>query len=115
MDGVFTVDFEKGYDIPELTSLKRAFKFTDSSISLRDEFAYDGTLDSFTERFVSTVKPKFENGEIILDSLALRPKDNGVIEKTTVTEVMYGTTPYYCIDFILQTDSRMFELNIIVL
>lgn len=114
-DGVFTVDFEKGYDIPELTSLKRAFKFTDSSISLRDEFAYDGTPDSFTERFVSTVKPKFENGEIILDSLALRPKDNGVIEKTTVTEVMYGTTPYYCIDFILQTDSRMFELNIIVL
>lgn len=110
-NGVFTVDFEKGYDIPQLISLKRTFSFTDSSVRLCDVFEYDGTPESFVERFVSTVEPKFTGDGIVLSSLTLHPEDDAVAD-VTVTETEYAGVKYYCIDFKLISESRSFELEI---
>lgn len=110
-NGVFTVDFEKGYDIPELTSLRRTFRFTEKSVLLRDEFVYDGTPESFVERFVATVKPEFTEGGIVLDTLLLCT-DKEAMQNVAVTEETYGNQLYYCIDFTLKSATRAFELNI---
>ncbi len=56
-NGVFAVEFAKGYGISALTRLTRTFTFTDDSITLADSYDYDGTPESFTERFVATVEP----------------------------------------------------------
>lgn len=110
-DGVFTVDFEKGYAIPELTSLRRTFRFAENTVVMKDEFVYDGTPESFVERFAATVKPEFTEDGIVLDSLLLRA-DSKAVQDITISEETYGTSLYYCIDYTLKPDARAFELNI---
>jgi hypothetical protein len=108
-DGVFTVEFSKGYDIPELTSLVRRFSFADDAIILRDEYDYDGTPESFTERFVTTFEPQIDGDVITLGSLRLCA-DMTSVEKVTVNTEDYGGTIYYLIDYTLRPDARAFAL-----
>ncbi len=110
-DGVFTVEFSKGYDIPSLTSLVRKFSFDDGVIRMRDQYDYDGVPQSFTERFVTTFEPGFEGNVITVGSLRMCA-DMSAVEKIAVNEEDYRGKKYYCIDYELRTDAREFDLTI---
>ena len=62
-NGVFKVDFKVAYDIAELKKLTRSYSFTDTSVTVLDEFQIEGEK-SFVERIVSYVEPVIGNGEI---------------------------------------------------
>ncbi len=107
-NGIFTTDFHLGYDIPELKELKRSFAFTDTSVTLTDSYEYDGTPDSFVERFITRDKPEIVGGEIRVGPLTLKAScDTVSISPTDET----GRT-VYTIDFSLPLSIRSFTLEI---
>ena len=62
-NGVFSVDFRVAYDIPELKKLVRNYSFSDTGVNVCDNFEIEGD-SSFTERIVSYVEPKIDDGVI---------------------------------------------------
>ena len=62
-NGVFSVDFSVAYDIPELKKLVRSYSFSDTGITVCDNFEIEGDA-TFTERLVSYVEPVIKDGEI---------------------------------------------------
>ncbi len=63
-DGIFSLDIAHAYDICNLESLVRSFKFTDSGFILNDKFVYSGDGD-IIERFVSLCEPKISSHGLI--------------------------------------------------
>ena len=51
-NGVFSIDIAGAYNLKELKALKRSFSFTDDSVTLTDDFFYEGDGD-IVERMVS--------------------------------------------------------------
>ncbi|MBO5262568.1 MAG: heparinase II/III family protein [Clostridia bacterium] len=62
-NGVFYVDFRVAYDIPELKKLVRNYSFSDTGVSVCDNFDIEGEC-TFTERIVSYIEPKINGGTI---------------------------------------------------
>ena len=58
---MFSVDFRVAYDIPELKKLVRSYSFSDTGVTICDNFDIEGEC-SFTERIVSYVEPTVGDG-----------------------------------------------------
>lgn len=63
VNGVFSVDFRVAYDIPELKKLVRDYSFSDTGITVCDNFEIEGDC-SFTERIVSYIEPTILDGVV---------------------------------------------------
>jgi len=109
-DGVFTTEIHGGYNLPALTSLTRSFSFGTDHILLQDKYSYDGTPDSFTERFISVVEPQVCDGCVKIGSLTLFADMDAVaaIDVHTETE----KHPVWMLDYTLKPDARVFRLKI---
>ena len=70
-NGVFSVDFRVAYDIPELKKLVREYSFSDTGVLVSDNFEIEGEC-SFTERIVSYIQPKIEDGVIDYGKVAIK-------------------------------------------
>lgn len=110
-NGIFTTEFHLGYDIPELTELKRSFTFTDSSLMLTDTYKYNGTPDSFIERFVTKNKPVIKDDGVAVGPLMLKASCGDV---TVTCEADGRGGSVYTIDYTVPNDAREFVLNIAV-
>lgn len=70
-NGVFSVDFKSAYDIPELKKLVRNYSFSDTGVTVCDNFAIEGEA-SFTERLVSYIEPKIDGGVVDYGKLKIK-------------------------------------------
>ena len=63
-----TMEIAKAYDVPELSSFKRSFAFENepAKLTVKDEFAFTGAIETLTERFITYIKPTSEDGRFIL-------------------------------------------------
>ena len=111
-NGVFSIEFAKGYDISALTSLVRSFSFSKDGVVLRDAFR-GGGIESFVERFVTGIEPEMTGGEIkIASSLLTADMDN--VDACEIKAVTYADRVYYCIDYTLKKCARAFVLKICI-
>ena len=63
VDGAFSVEFKSAYDVPELKKLVRNYSFSDTGVTVSDNFEIEGNA-TFTERIVSYVEPKIDGGTV---------------------------------------------------
>ena len=68
--GGISMDITKAYDVEQLSSYKRSFKFdtTPAKLTVKDEFKFTGAIESLVERFISYIKPTLEDGRFTLTS-----------------------------------------------
>ena len=62
-NGVFSVDFKVAYNVPELKKLVRNYSFSDTGVTVCDNFEIEGN-PTFTERIVSYKEPTITDGVI---------------------------------------------------
>lgn len=60
------MEIRNAYDAPELASFKRSFDFTPTPAKtvIKDEFVFTGAIESLVERFITRIKPVFEDGRM---------------------------------------------------
>ena len=103
-NGIFTVEFHRGYDIPALTELKRAFSFTDSTVSLTDTFALTEEMP-IVERFVSRKPAEITAEGVKTDALLLKSDADAEI-------TIHEEEGFFCIDYKLAPGVRAFALTV---
>ncbi|MBQ9116897.1 MAG: heparinase II/III family protein, partial [Clostridia bacterium] len=97
-NGVFSLDIAKAYPCEGLSSVKRSFSFTDTSVTLTDVFEYSGEGE-ITERIVTLLKPELtEPGKIKIDCATLT-FDPSACECTVTEEKRERGDICYLIDF----------------
>ena len=107
-DGIFSTDISGAYALDELKSLKRSFSFTDSTVTLTDEFDYcgDGII---TERIVTLKAPTVtSDGEIAVDGVLLK-YDPSVCTVSVSAEGRLCGDECYFIDFTLNKGITRFS------
>lgn len=119
-NGVFSVDFRVAYDIPELKKLVRNYSFTESTITVCDNFKIDGEC-SFTERIVSYVEPVIKDGEICYGKATVKfdptkasarcEKDTHALELELDGEIKCGVD-VYLVSIDVKDPSDSFEFTI---
>ena len=100
------------WGLPQLKSLKRVFEWDEDSVTLTDTF--EGSVSSVTERFVTLVKPRFENGLLRIGSLTAPLEGCSVTEKSYRPHVGApegDDTPVYLIDVPLKPGERRFSVT----
>ena len=69
-NGVFSMDIAKSYGDENVKSVKRAFCFTDTTVTLQDEFVYTGDAE-ITDRIVLKEEPTVSDGAVTTESLTI--------------------------------------------
>jgi hypothetical protein len=100
-----SVEFAQAYGKDFIKSVKREFKFDSYSLTLTDTFGLN-SKGEITERFISLIEPKIENGKIVIDDVSLSV-ENGLMPTVTVKEVTPHVSelkphPVYIIDYKLE-------------
>ena len=108
-DGVFTVEFSRGYTVPALKKLTRAFAFTDDAIRLTDEYEADGELP-VVERFVTTTAPEITPDGVKLGRILVQAEMD-TVESFAVTH-LGNQNEVHCLDYTLKPGARRFALKI---
>ena len=103
-NGVFTIEFSRGYGISALTSLKRAFTFTENTIVMTDEFVLTEELP-IVERIVSRFPVEITPDGILTGGLKLVCDGDPDI-------TIHEEARMFCIDFSLKPGTRCFNLTI---
>ena len=108
-----SVEFAQAYGKDFIKSVKREFKFDSYSLTLTDTFELD-SKGEITERLISLIEPKIENGKIVIDDTELLA-ENGLMPEITVKVVdphvgSLKPHPVYIIDYKLEKGSS-FTLN----
>ena len=107
-----SMDLAVAYNLPHLTSLARAFTFTDTSVTLTDTFALTRET-AVTERFISMIEPVTDGASLVIDDVTLS-NPHGIVPTITVKEVMphLGSKPHnvYLIDYVLPKGQTSFAL-----
>ena len=110
-NGVFTTDIAGAYGIEELKNAVRSFSFTEDTVTLCDEFVYEGSGD-IVERMVTFIEPVIgENGKISLNDTVITYDPAACvvdIEKTQTT----NKTPLYFINFTLNSGVKKFVCTV---
>lgn len=110
-DGVFSADISGAYALDELRSLKRSFSFTDSTVTLTDEFEYcgDGII---TERFVTLQKPTVTSeGEVAVDGAVLKYDPSSCTVSISSEKRICGDECYF-IDLVLKKGTALFTCKL---
>ncbi len=103
-NGIFSFEMAGAYGDESVKSIKRAFSFTDSTVTLADEFDYTGD-EKISERIISIVKPELSDGKVLCDGLSINYGDD--ISSVSVTETVTSKNiRIYLIDFILRDGSN---------
>lgn len=110
VDGVFRVEFAKGYDAA-LDALARSFRFADRAVTVQDDFTGGKLPKSIVERFVTGIKPEITDAGVKIASALLKAGKESV-ESCAVNEEKYADRVYYCIDYTLKAGARRFVLQI---
>lgn len=98
----YAFSMENGYDIKELTSLKRHFICSEGVISMTDTYEFSETPTSVVERFVTLVEPTAEElGRVRCGDTVLE-YDPAVFELSISSELAHRaggrTEPLYLVD-----------------
>jgi len=103
-DGIFTVEFSRGYGIEALRELRRSFTFTERSITMTDRFVLEEKLP-IVERLISRKPVDITDDGIQTGGLTLKTNTDaqiGVHEEAGV----------FCIDLALAPGTCEFRLTI---
>ena len=110
---------ENAYRLPQLEKLERRFNWNDSEILLEDNF--EGTMQTITERFVSTVKPEIYDDYVKIGGIILKYSAEGAaVSAEEKKHKMHKASEndietVYCIDFVLKSGVKTakfsFEIN----
>ena len=114
-NGIFSFDMAGAYGIPALKSAKRSFEFTDSSVTLTDEFDF-ASDEAITERIATLQKPiTISNGIIELDNTKILYDADAVAEVSVITEPIArgDAKEFYLIDFKLRSGKTRFTATVI--
>ena len=119
--GTVYMDFTLGYsklDHPGLKKAERTFTPLDDRIELYDKYKFD-TDSVITERFVTLIKPKIEDGCLIVDDVRLTLNSDATLnigEENIVDQLPDENGSYkkiaYLIDYTLAKDTKEFKLTI---
>ncbi|MBP5274131.1 MAG: heparinase II/III family protein [Abditibacteriota bacterium] len=74
------IEMAGAYGLEQLKGLKRAFRWTDESVTVTD--VYEGSFKTAVERFVSLVKPCYENGVLSIGRLSAKAPGCSISERT---------------------------------
>ncbi len=103
-NGIFSFEMAGAYGDETVKSIKRAFSFTESTITLTDEFEYTGN-EKISERFVTRIKPELLDGKVLCETLTINYGDD--ISSVSVTETLNShKATVYLIDFVLRDDCK---------
>ena len=101
------------YGLEQLTGLSRSFEWTDSSVTVRDSFR--GSFRSVTERFVTLLKPRFENGTLYVGSLKAQVPDCAISVREhrlhNHSGIRNNKEPVYLIDIPLAEGQTEFAIT----
>ena len=109
-DGIFSTDIAGAYPLSELKSLKRSFSFNEDSVTMKDEFVYEGK-EEVIDRVVTTYKPEV-NGNVIKVDNTVVTFDETIANVAINSEPINDTTTCYFIDFKLNDLTKPFVLEI---
>ena len=109
-NGVFSLDIAKAYQCSGLDSIKRAFSFTDDSVTLTDEFGYTGSGD-IVERIVTLFEPKIGEGVVTVEDVEIG-FDASACSVSESSEMSERGYPCYFIDFKLNDGVKKFVCEI---
>jgi hypothetical protein len=102
-EDVFTLEMHRAYDIPALRGLTRSFSFTETTVTLRDDFSFDGQALPVVERFISRYPVEITPEGVLTGGLLLSADASAVV---TQTEGLY------CIDYALEPNATGFTLTV---
>lgn len=108
-DGVFRVEFHRGYDLPALTKLERAFSFTEDAVTLTDTFVLDGD-EPIVERFVTRSVPEITPDGVKVGPLLVRAEGD-TVASFEITH-LGAKDEVSCLDFTLKPGARSFTLRV---
>ena len=109
-DGIFSLDLAPAYECEELTTLRRAFSFTENSVTLSDEFEYSGDGE-IVERLVSLFEPKINEDTVTIEDATVEFDPNTCTPSISYEEREKGDRCYF-IDFKLKSGVRRFECTL---
>lgn len=111
VDCGFSLDISDAYAIPELRELRRTFTFSDSSVTLRDEFNYVGEGE-ITERFILSKKPVIIGNTVTLGNTVASFFCDGC-EFSIGTHTMKNGVKVYLLDVKLPRGTSRFDMKIL--
>ena len=110
-NGVFSTDIAGAYGIEELKSLVRSFSFTDTEMTMKDSYVYDGD-GVLTERLVSLIAPAVaENGKVVIEDTAVI-YDPSICSVEITEDKTAAGVPIYFMDFKLNPGVKEFTCTV---
>lgn len=115
-DGVLSIEMAGAYDVPELSSLRRQFKFGEDRISLRDNFSFQGTALPVIERFITQTCPEEEGRKLRIGKALLDCGENWAPAVTAAEWANHigAVETVYLIDFIPKKPNDEFCMTIVM-
>lgn len=112
-NGKLSMDLTAGYPENRVGQLIREFTFGENRVMLEDRFAYREALDScpVTERFVTTVCPRMEEGCVVLDEVKICPESGWEVNVSAADHNKHTNRPeiVYVIDFTSKEPKEQFR------
>jgi len=100
-DGVFTMDIAAAYGSEDIKSVKRSFTFTDTEVTLTDEFVCSEGIP-VTDRIVLTERPEIKDGAVVTESIAII-YDASAASVSLTEQINSKNKTIYFADFTLKT------------
>ncbi len=106
-----TMDIATPYRMENIRELTRKFRFSENEIVLTDTFSLTKESE-ITERFLSLIEPKMQNGALFIDDVSLICN---IEPKITTKELKYhsqsGTYTVYLIDYTFKASEAEFKIS----
>ena len=105
-NGVFSTDIAGAYKCEGLDSIKRAFSFTDETVTMTDEFVYAGAGE-IVDRIVTLYQPKIDGDTVTVEDVTIK-FDPSVCDAVINSETRLRKDVCYFIDFKLKPGVKKF-------